>query len=72
MNKLLFHLLHAIHRQKKQRTIAILIYALYKPILWRYLEVANGMVRLNINLFVVDDFFHINVIGSSKRTVLVL
>lgn len=45
MNKLLFHLLHAIHRQKKQRTSAILIYTLYKPILWRYLEASNGLVR---------------------------
>ena len=44
MNKLLFHLLHSIHRQKKQRTVAILIYNLYKPILWRYLEVPNGFV----------------------------
>jgi len=44
MNKLLFHLLHALHRQRKQRTVAILIYNLYKPILWRYLEASNGLV----------------------------
>ena len=44
MNKLLFHLLHAIHRQRKQRTVAILIHNLYKPILWRYLEASNGLV----------------------------
>jgi hypothetical protein len=46
MNRLLFHLLHAIHRQKKQRTAAILIYNLYKPILWRYLEASNGFVQI--------------------------
>lgn len=44
MNKLLFHFLHAIHRQKKQRTVAVLIHNLYKPILWRYLEASNGHV----------------------------
>ena len=49
MNKLLFHLLHAIHRQKKQRSTAILIYNLYKPILWRYLEASNGFVSHLLN-----------------------
>ena len=48
MNKLLFHVLHSIHRQKKQRTVAFLIYNLYKPILWRYLQASNGFVRFHI------------------------
>lgn len=56
MNKLLFHLLHSIHRQRKQRTVAVLIHILYKPILWRYLEASNGLVRGNALCLFFDAF----------------
>lgn len=46
MNKLLFNLLHSIHQHKTDsRAIAFLLNKLYRPVLWRQFDCANGLVK---------------------------
>ncbi|XP_076333543.1 condensin-2 complex subunit G2-like [Tachypleus tridentatus] len=53
---LLRRLLNCFHRQKQQRSVAIMLLNLYEPIIWRSLKVANGHVRANAATIFFDVF----------------
>ncbi|GAB1606710.1 hypothetical protein Ahia01_000953600 [Argonauta hians] len=56
-----------IHRQKKQKGVAVMLHRLYAPLLWRSLKAANSVVRLNSLYLFIDVFPIQNTAGGIQE-----